>query len=472
MSTGQPESEDSVAGDDDLMPESEDDDDFEDVEEESGRSASVLTEDERHVMATVAKLGIQLSEVDGDYLIFEQRSNTEGAGVRRRRTSIPRSSVNELAVQLSEERVPHSTMVGFAVSARGYLEVLLDLSGRRGAVSPLMADRILELAVDDMRCIHTTPEHELFSIPYEPRYSRSGKRGSSRIHLASTHPARPCVEISNISPMAKILYGRNTYMIPPTLTVKIAYEGPRNLDDMIRSSDELIRSLLYEMDVRNGYVVDSRRLSKPDARASSRRWTHSTNSIRYPRIELQYEVSDLFNFASQANDNPPLAFLSYYQALEYFIPAAVRQSVLRKVRKELRDPMFDERSDSSLIKIVSATERSMNQPEIGQLRVLVNDYARAERLSEFFGQDWGSHFQRNGPIGGVEPINPSNTSKSLSDQVADRIYQIRNRIVHAKDDPRYNEARVLLPRSPEAEALGPDVQLVRLVAMEAILAVQ
>jgi hypothetical protein len=86
--------------------------------------------------------------------------------------------------------------------------------------------------------------------------------------------------------------------------------------------------------------------------------------------------------------------------------------------------------------------------------------------------EWGNHFTRHGPIVGVEAINVKNTSKDLFDQVADRVYQISNRIVHAKDDPRYEESRVLLPRSHEADSLGPDVELVRFLAEEAIIAVQ
>ena len=59
-------------------------------------------------------------------------------------------------------------------------------------------------------------------------------------------------------------------------------------------------------------------------------------------------------------------------------------------------------------------------------------------------------------------------SPSFLDEVADRVYQIRNRIVHAKGDPRYREARVLLLRTHEAHSLWPDVELMRFLASEAI----
>ena len=185
----------------------------------------------------------------------------------------------------------------------------------------------------------------------------------------------------------------------------------------------------------------------------SRRDARTTNKIRFPRTRIQPEVADLFNFAGQATDNMLLAFLNYYQTLEYFMPAAVRQGALKRIRRELRDPKFDEDSDQSILRIASAAERSINMPEAAQIRVLVAEYVRRDVLEDFFKHDWGNYFSKRGPIEGVPAI--SLESPEFLNHVADRIYQIRNRIVHAKDDPRYQEARVLLPlsqgsRSPES----------------------
>jgi hypothetical protein len=442
----------------------------EEEQEDFERSALVLSEEEKSVVASAKELGIDLREFGVSDLIFEQIMREERPR-RPRRTSIPRASITELSKQLSDERASHPTMTGFVVPSKGYVEVFLDTNERPGVVS-FSADRILELEADRQECVHENPDHALFTTPYQSRFGPRASSPTARLHLASPRPNLPCLEISNASPLAKLLYGRSTYSARPALTIKVAYEKPQALDGLVNSADELIRSLLYELNVRNGRVARMERRSTLETRPLARGWIHSTSHARYPRISIQHEVSDLFNFASQANDNPPLAFLSYYQTLEYFIPAAIRQNAFKKIRHELRDPMFDERNDSCLMRVVSATERSVNLPEIGQLRILVNEYARVDRLTEFFQQDWGDHFKRQGPIKAVEPINLSNTSKSICEQAADRIYQIRNRIVHAKDDPRYEDARVLLPRSSEAEALGPDVQLVRLVATEAILAAQ
>ena len=74
-------------------------------------------------------------------------------------------------------------------------------------------------------------------------------------------------------------------------------------------------------------------------------------------------------------------------------------------------------------------------------------------------------------LAGIAPLTPLDKNNRLTTQVANRIYDIRCRIVHAKEDggPSGN-TDVLLPFSAEADLLGPDVMLVRFVAQKAIIA--
>ena len=198
------------------------------------------------------------------------------------------------------------------------------------------------------------------------------------------------------------------------------------------------------------------------------RWAPEVSGrIRYPRTSLVEEVAILFGFAAQASSDPPQAFLSYYQALEYFIPSALQQSAMKEIRRELRDPGFDDSSDTSLLRIIEAAAQTVAANEPHQVRIVINESVRASRLEEFFDREWGNHFTHRGPVRHV-PYISRNTEQCLSDQVADRVYQIRNRIVHAKKDRRF--APALLPQSTESNALTPDVLLVRLLVTEAIAA--
>ncbi|MCX2969185.1 MULTISPECIES: hypothetical protein [Streptomyces] len=137
------------------------------------------------------------------------------------------------------------------------------------------------------------------------------------------------------------------------------------------------------------------------------------------------------------------------------------------MRRILRSLDFEEEKDSSVLRILNSVERSHGASEGEQLRTLVEECVQEDKLQQFFSLDHGGHFSNKGPISGVPTINLK-SGESLASQVAKRIYMLRNRIVHAKDDVRYAESKVLLPLSREAKRLYPDIELVRILAIEVI----
>jgi hypothetical protein len=430
-----------------------------------GNPSEEFTGAEEQVFQALRELGIEYREANPFLVIFARR--TDRSWPLRSDAGIPRTCIPDLGRQIENGITHHPTSLGFMVPALGYSEILLRGYGRIPTNYTL--ERIFRYGHDPVACRHKEQDKQLYSVPYE--FRRERERADSRIHVSSSADGT-CIEISNASPLGMLLYSAVSFDKEEsrfTPTVKIDFGKQIEGRSIVAMTDKLIRSLIYELDVRNGLVLGVRSRPLPrESRDVARRSRPRIEKIRYPRIRIEHEASDLFNFAGQAEDNPPLSFLSYYQTLEYFVPAAVRQNALKRIRRELQDPAFNEESDISILRIVSATERSINTPEAAQLRTLVNEFVRKDRLVEFFHEEWGDYFTRRGPIQGAEAINPGNSS-NLCDQVADRVYQIRNRIVHAKDDPRYQDARVLLPQSQEAQSLGPDVELVRLLAMEAIL---
>jgi hypothetical protein len=73
-------------------------------------------------------------------------------------------------------------------------------------------------------------------------------------------------------------------------------------------------------------------------------------------------------------------------------------------------------------------------------------------------------------IKGVQKIYLQGTQTDLRDQIADRLYAIRCRVVHTKQDGGGAEVELLLPSSREARSLNPDVQLMRLIAQKVLIA--
>jgi hypothetical protein len=436
----------------------------------SQASDSPLRDEEKHVTELLSVLGYEYAGKDKDYLAFREVREKRGRSAPLPRRWFPRSHVVALRGQLGENIEYHPTIVGLMIPSQGYVELICS------RFTPAAARRLFQLELSDMRCVHREQASVLPSLPY--RWPDEESETSYRVHLSGPE-LEPCIEISNASPLAMLIYGdlfdshrvRLTYRpIPFLATLKVTYRVAVERERIGRLSEATARSLIYELDVRNGVVME---LDAPSASLdmpSIRRLPEVSRTIRYPRTAVGSDVSVLFGFGSQASDDPLQAFLSYYQALESFIPAAMRQSAMKNIRRELRDPVFDESDNASMLRIIKAVGGPISATELHQLRIVVNEYVRASLLEEFFDRGWGDYFSHKGPIKGVTPVNARNTNMSLASQVADRVYQIRNRLVHAKDDPRFDDARVLLPRSTESNALTPDVLLVRLLATEVISA--
>ncbi|GAA2112675.1 hypothetical protein GCM10009780_69150 [Actinomadura alba] len=247
------------------------------------------------------------------------------------------------------------------------------------------------------------------------------------------------------------------------------------IGELESKAEKLLDSLLYELDIRSN--LDIRLERWPGAVGKEVRTQTAEariDTIRFPQTKISSEIATLFRFAASAQDNLPIAFLSYYQVLESHLPLAGRIEALKRARLEMADPRFDKRNDRHLMRLLSFGEMATNASEAVLLRTLLREFVRDDVLHEFFSLvDWGSYFTKKGPISGVvDNINPANSGTPLPSQVADRVYRIRNRIVHTKDDPKYEGVPALLPQSFEAESLWPDVRLVRLLASEVILGMQ
>jgi hypothetical protein len=446
-----------------------------DAGERSSTTEMSLSNEEREIIRLLEELDFRFRSYDADYLTFRRVKARYPDRSTMGRWKTARAHVRSLLGQLGEQIDEHPTIDGLMIPSRGYVELALKSSR---LVYPPEVTRVFDFGSDDVACSHIEPITALPSLPFST--ARDEGQTVKRVHLAGRNDD-PCIEISNASPLVMLFYGRilEPGRAIPTVaraallpTLKFDYGAPMPEDQLTKMSEEIGRAFIYGLDIRNGVRLDFR--TRTPRRDTDAEWggTTTSNRIRYPRTKLQFEVSSLFSFASQASGDPPLAFLSYYQTLEYFVPAAVRQSALKAIKRELRDPAFDEMNNDCLLRIVTAAEGSISTAESNQFRILISEYVRTSRLEEFFDHDWGNYFTRQGPIKGTEPINLKNPNQTLTNQVADRVYHIRNRIVHAKDDPKYGDARVLLPRSAESNALAPDVLLVRLLAAEAIAASQ
>ena len=426
-----------------------------------------LSNEEKEAVGFLASLDFEFVSSDSANLIFRRKQDKQRELPLPPRSFFPRAYVSMLLGQIGDGVEEHPSATGLMIPAHGYVELLCK------QLQPTTAKRVFQLEPDEQDCAHKEPGNELASLPYQ--WPDEDSQSVKRVHLAGRN-GRPCLEISNASPLAGLLYGQMSESarvrlasprITLSVTLKMAYNPASDPTELAQDSAEAAKSLIYELNVRNGVLMELvPRPAEPNADAA---WylPEVPDKIRYPHAKLNDEVAIRFAVASQVVGDPPQAFLKYYQVLEYFIPMAMQQCAIKNVQQELDNLNFANASEVDLRQVVQAVEGPLRAAEPNQLRIFVSEYVPTDDLKEFFARDWGHYFSKAGPITDAPEIHPKSTGHNLSNKVADRIYHIRNRIVHAKDNPRY---KVLIPRSSEADALTPDVLLVRLLAMAAISA--
>jgi hypothetical protein len=401
-------------------------------------------------------LGLQLKEeVSGGYIFQSSRENW----IRVSEFLLSPAAVSdalEAANRGAERMAEHE---GWLDPARGFAEFEII----QQTIIPLIR-RPEEFHFDIHPCLH---EHQ-----YEPPTWKEVESDTvSPVARVTSRDGSTCLEISPGTTLCPVPIeansgrGENRRMT----TLKIFLGTSATMQDLTRRARDLANSFLFELSARNrcNYALRPKRSSM-----AVRRYSGAMNfNVRFPRSSVSNSVSVLFslphNYAARGNNT--LSYLSYYQILEQYFPAIHKREAVRKIRGIIRSLEFDEGEDSSVLRILHSVERSRGASDGDQLRVLVEECVTEEKITEFFHHDHKGHFGSKGPISGVPPIVMQGKNlPPLHAQVANRVYALRNRIVHAKDDTRFDESQVLLPQSREAMALHSDIDLVRLLATEVI----
>lgn len=356
------------------------------------------------------------------------------------------------------------------VPATGYLEVLLGANQTQIPGSHL-ARRFSVLVADSIESECTRLHDPDNSASLHFNRPRDETR-PTKIHLPGEDV---CIEVSGPSPACHVLANIGFSGSPRYHhSLRIFFDRPMKPEEVESSAEPIIASFLYELDVRNHLNMRPPKWPSQMDRRRPAAAEHPERIVRFPETVIEPETSVLFRFAGSATGNPSLSFLSYYQVLESYFPVAGRRSALKKIERELTNPLFNRRNDKHLMRLLNVGEGSATASESAHLKMLLDEFVRPDILEDFFKENqWGKHFTKQGPIKGIEEnVNLENRKIPLTHQVAERVYRIRNRIVHAKDDPKYQDTPALIPQSDEAESLWPDINLLRLLVCEVILSDQ
>ncbi|RAO15239.1 hypothetical protein LUPAC07_03514 [Micromonospora noduli] len=260
------------------------------------------------------------------------------------------------------------------------------------------------------------------------------------------------------------------------MSLKLALTAPVTYEAAASLLERFSAALFFEIDMLYDAPLSLRESKAQRLRSTMRdRIPDSLRVPTSPKNSYPAEATSLYAYGRSANDMPLLQYLAFYQVLEYFFPTYARSETVRRFQRRLKDPVFDPNNESQVATLVSFlnSEARALQYEEEQLKATLDACIDNDSLRLFFDQfeDCRDFLSKKNALKGVSHLvfNEHGNVPPLVTQVAARIYQIRCRIVHAKEDGGPRGVEILLPYSAEAKMLRHDISLVRWIAQRVLI---
>lgn len=192
-----------------------------------------------------------------------------------------------------------------------------------------------------------------------------------------------------------------------------------------------------------------------------------------PKYEYDKEPMALYWYAKSSESMPLFQFLAYYQTIEYFFPIYSSKFAKTKIQNYLKDPRFNPNRDKDISKILSLIQTSGGKSignERDQLKATLSECFDNDEIRTFFESDElrnTFYTENKGKNLSPNKIALKNKTADLIDEVAERIYNIRCRIVHKKADEENID--FILPNSYEIRKLSFDIELIEFLSRKIII---
>jgi hypothetical protein len=261
----------------------------------------------------------------------------------------------------------------------------------------------------------------------------------------------------------------------PRLSLKISRDGLTQHDAALELLRRLSDALFFQIDLLHEVSLTLGRDRRSTARRRSGKRPNKSREVAFPTHEYDAAPISLYWYARSAVGMPLLQFLAFYQVIEYYYPTYSQAEARRKIRGILKDPSFRGDRDADLGRVLSAIHVSRSGAfgdERSQLRATLAECVDPQSLREFIEAYPARAAFLSSKTKGLceQKIAIGNLTADLRVEVAERIYEIRCKIVHTKTDAKNGEFELLLPFSKEAEQLSHDIDLAQFLAQQVLIA--
>ncbi len=194
-----------------------------------------------------------------------------------------------------------------------------------------------------------------------------------------------------------------------------------------------------------------------------------------PKYQYDSESISLYWYARIATNTPLLQYLAFYQVLEFYFPQYSAKEARERIKNLLKDPTFDRNSDKNVTKILDIVKTSAKGKALGdersQIRATVLNCVDHSALDDFFNEfeERKDFFDdsKKGKSLVKQKISFNRKDHDIRMDIANRIYELRCRIVHTKEE---SDTEILLPFSPDLTLIKYDIDLVEFIARKVLIA--
>ena len=242
---------------------------------------------------------------------------------------------------------------------------------------------------------------------------------------------------------SKTLLGMSNYLEKKdALSVRV--EGLRISNNMEAAEKlaQVTNSLFFELRKKRGvnFFVGRRYDVKISGWGRELRGKGKQKSeVGFPKFEYDKEPIELYWHAVSAYNMPLLQYLAYYQILEYYFVKYSMLEARKEIRNCLKDPEFDVDDDNDVVKIVASVSGKLG-PRVSErdllcdtIRGCISKEELAEELAE---KALKEYFKNEYKVVSQFKVSQENKDIDIREQLAERIYDIRCKIVHTKEDDK------------------------------------
>ncbi|MBS1771719.1 MAG: hypothetical protein JST82_02575 [Bacteroidetes bacterium] len=263
--------------------------------------------------------------------------------------------------------------------------------------------------------------------------------------------------------------------IRPRLTIRMEGVELKTHDNALELLLKISNAVLFQIDLATNiplHLVMDRQIIKGIKQRSA-----IQNKLDFSALKYEYDKEPiaLYWYARTSSNMPLLQFLAFYQVMEFYFPLYSFTEAQNRIKLLLKDPFFDTTKDTDIAQIINIIKVSAKGKSIGdeksQIKATIQNIVDIESLYKYYTEneerkDFFDQQKKSKSIS-KQKMNFSSIDNDIRIETALRIYEIRCRIVHSKEE---DESELILPYSTEIKNLKHDLELIEFLARKAIIA--